>query len=167
MDHSQSLSVIARDDLEIEITRTFDAPPELVFEAYSRPELLKRWLTGPPGWEMTVCEGELRPGASFRCEWRGPGDAVMVMSGVYREVVEPTRIVRTERFETGCEHQAAEQLATLTLEEHDDGRTTLMRLRVLYPTREARDGALASGMEQGLDASYASLDATLGELARR
>ena len=123
-------------------TLFFDAPRHLVFDAMTRPELVKRWLFGPPGWSMVVCEDDVRVGGTFRWAWRGPDGAEMAMRGVYREVVPPERIVRTESFEFGCDAQAGEQLGTLVLTEQG-GKTTLT-VTVLYPSKEARDGAIAS-----------------------
>jgi uncharacterized protein YndB with AHSA1/START domain len=120
-------------------------------------------LFGPHGWSMVACEDDPRVGGVFRLVWRGPGGAEMTMRGVYREVVPPQRVVRTESFAFGCEAQAGEQLATLVLAEQG-GRTTLT-LTVLYPSREARDATIASGMEHGLAAGYDRLDELLA-LAR-
>jgi uncharacterized protein YndB with AHSA1/START domain len=158
-----TLKVAATGDREIVITRDFDAPRTLVWETMSRPELLRRWLFGPPGWEMTVCEDEQRVGGSFRWEWSGPDGAVMTMTGVYREIVPPERTVRTETFESGCFPQMGEQLATLVLT--DRGEKTTLTLTVLYPSREARDGAVAGGMEQGMAAGYDRLDEILAVAA--
>jgi uncharacterized protein YndB with AHSA1/START domain len=154
-----SLTVTTPTDREIVLTRAFDAPRRLVFEALNKPEFLKRWLLGPPGWTMPVCENDPRVGGSFRHVWRGPDGAEMAMRGVYREVVPPERIVRTECFEVGCDAQAAEQVGTLVLTEQG-GQTTLT-LTVLYPSGEARDATIASGMEHGVAAGYDRLDEIL------
>jgi uncharacterized protein YndB with AHSA1/START domain len=146
------LQVTTPTDREVVLTRVFNAPRRLVFDAMARPELLQRWLLGPPGWSMVHCENDMTVGGAFRHVWHGPGGAEMGMRGVYREVVPPERVVRTERFETGCAAQAGEQVGTLVLTEQG-GKTTLT-LTVLYPSKEARDGALASGMERGVAASY-------------
>jgi len=159
-----SLRVLAVDDLDIEITRHFAASREAVFEAVTRADLLRRWLTGPPGWSMVACESDLRVGGAYRHEWRGPDGEQLAMRGVYREVDPPRRVSRTESFEFGCENQAGEQLATLTLESVGDGSVTALRIVVHYPSREARDGALASGMEQGLAGAYDNLDRELVEV---
>jgi uncharacterized protein YndB with AHSA1/START domain len=164
MTHHDTLQVTAQGEREIVITRQFDAPRELVFRAMSEAELLGRWLVGPPGWSTVSCESDLRVGGAFRHVWRGPDGTEMAMRGTYREVDPPQRIVRTETFEFGCEPQAGEQLGTLRLSEDQPGRTTL-HLSVLYPSKEARDGALASGMEHGMAAGYRSLDAILDGLA--
>jgi uncharacterized protein YndB with AHSA1/START domain len=143
-------------DREIVITRMFDAPRNKVFDAMTKPEFLKRWLLGPPGWEMTVCENDLKVGGTFRHVWRKSDGAEMSMSGVYREVVVPERVSRTESFAFGCDSQMGEQLATLVLAEK--GQQTALTLTVLYPSKEARDGTIASGMERGIAASYQRLD---------
>src|SRR5262245_22698927 len=146
------LNVTTPTDREIVITRQFEAPRRLVWDALAKPELLKRWLFGPPGWEMTLCEDDLRPGGVLRWAWRGPEGAEMMMTGVYREVVPPERIVRTESYLVGCAPQSGEQLATLVLTEK--GGKTLLTLTVSYPSKEARDGAIASGMDRGIAAGY-------------
>jgi uncharacterized protein YndB with AHSA1/START domain len=158
-----TLKVEAVGDREIVISRDFDAPRALVWDAMSRPELLKRWLSGPPGWELTACEEDQRVGGTFRWEWRGPDGAALTMSGVYREIVPPERCVRTETFASACFPQMGEQLATLVLA--DRGERTALTLTVAYPSKEARDGALAGGMDKGLGAGYDRLDAILGGAA--
>jgi uncharacterized protein YndB with AHSA1/START domain len=154
-----SLNITTPSDLEIVITRSFNAPRDLVWEAMSEPELIKQWLYGPPGWTMTTCEDDLRVGGTFRWGWSGPDGIEMAMHGVYREITPPARIVRTETFEIGCDAQAGEQLATMVLEANND--KTNLTLTVLYPSKEARDGALASGMEKGVEAGYDRLEEML------
>jgi uncharacterized protein YndB with AHSA1/START domain len=152
MNHTGSLRVTTPTDREVVMTRVFDAPRSLVFDAMAKPELLMRWLSGPPGWSMVDCENDMKVGGAFRHVWRSTDGTEMRMRGVYREVVAPERIVRTESFEFGCDAQAGEQVGTLVLAEHG-GKTTLT-LTVLYPSKEARDAAIASGMERGVNASY-------------
>jgi uncharacterized protein YndB with AHSA1/START domain len=154
-----SLKVTTPTDREIVLTRVFDAPRRLVFDAMSRPELLRRWLLGPPGWEMTVCEMDLKVGGSFVHAWRNADGTEMRMHGVHREVIPPERVVRTETFDFGCDAQAGEQLATAVLTEQD-GKTTLT-ITVLYPSKEARDATVASGMEHGVAAGFDRLQALL------
>lgn len=157
------LRVTTPSDRELLVTRVFDAPRDLVWEAMSKPEFLKRWLFGPPGWEMTACEEDARVGGKFRWAWSGPGGMAMSMSGEYREVVPPERAVRTESFDFGCSPQAGEQLTTLTLTER--GGKTTYSLNIVYPSKEARDGAVASGMEHGMAAGYDRLDKILASAA--
>jgi uncharacterized protein YndB with AHSA1/START domain len=166
MRNSATFKVTTPGDREIVMTRVFDAPCSVVWNAMTKPELLKRWLFGPPGWTMTVCDDDVRVGGAFRWAWRGPEGQEMSMRGVYREVVPPSggggsggmgaRMVRTESFEFGCAAQAGEQLGTLVLNE-TAGRTQFT-LTVLYPSREARDATIASGMEHGVAAGYDRLD---------
>lgn len=153
------LSVSTPSDREILMTRLFNAPRELVFEAMCKPKLLKRWLSGPPGWSLEHCEVDLRVGGSFRHVWHGPDGAVMGMGGTYRAITPPERIVRTELFDQ--DWTGGEAVATLVLTEQA-GKTELA-LTVLYSSREARDGALRSGMKEGVAASYGKLDALFAE----
>jgi uncharacterized protein YndB with AHSA1/START domain len=160
-----TLKVTTPTDREIVLTRVFDAPRSLVFDAMTKPELLKRWLSGPPGWSMVSCENDLKVSGAFRHVWRGTDGTEMAMRGVYREVVPPERIVRTESFEFGCNVQSGEQVGTLVLAEQG-GRTTLT-LTLLYPSKEARDATIASGMEQGVAAGYDRLAELLASTPAR
>ena len=112
------------------MTRDFDAPRSLVFEAYTKPELLKRWLFGPDGWSFAVCEIDLKVGGKYRYVWRHEDGREMGMGGVYREIVPPERLVCTELFDE--DWTGGEALGTIVLTEKD-GKTTLtqtMRVRV-------------------------------------
>jgi uncharacterized protein YndB with AHSA1/START domain len=148
------LTVTTPTDREIVMTRVFSAPRKLVFDAWTKPELVKRWLLGPPGWTMPVCEIDLRVGGKYRFEWRGQDGTVMGMGGVYREIVIPERIVNTQLFDE--DWTGGETLGTLLFVERD-GKTTLTN-KVLYSSREARDGALKTDMAKGVEAGYARLD---------
>jgi uncharacterized protein YndB with AHSA1/START domain len=155
------LKVTTPTDREIVLTRIFDAPRRLVFDAMTKPELLKRWLLGPPGWTMTVCDIDLKVGGAFRYVWRNSDGSEMGMHGVYREIKPPERIVNTEIFDFGCDAQSQEAVGTAVLTEQG-GRTTLTTT-ILYPSKEARDGVIASGMEHGVAAGYDRLERLLGE----
>lgn len=148
-----TLKVEARGDREIVMTRIFDAPRNLVFEAFTRPELLKRWLTGAPGWSLAVCEVDLRVGGSLRYLWRGPGGEEMGMRGVFREITPPERIVGTERFDQAW--YPGEAVGTVVFSEQG-GKTTLTQT-IVYESREARDIVLKSPMEGGITMSYNQL----------
>jgi len=150
--NEHGLKLTTRGDREIVLTRVFQAPMSLVFKAMTTPELVKRWLLGPPGWSMVNCEIDVKVGGVFRYEWCNSDGTRMGMHGVYREIVPSERIVSTESFDFGCESQSGEQIITTSLSE-DHGQTTLTSV-VLYPSREARDTTIASGMEHGLAASY-------------
>lgn len=151
MTDSANLKVTAPGDREIVMTRSFDAPRNLVFDAHTKPELVKRWLLGPPGWSMPVCEIDLRVGGKYRYVWRRDRDGKeMSMGGVYREIVVPERIVNTEKFDDPW--YPGEALDTLILVEHA-GKTTLTQT-MLLESREIRDAVLKSGMESGVAVSY-------------
>ena len=144
------------------MTRVFDAPRELVFDAHTKPELVKRWLLGPDGWSMPVCEIDLRVGGAYRWVWRRDSNGTeMGMSGVYREIVRPERIVSTEKFDDAW--YPGEAVNTLVLIERG-GKTTLMQTG-LYESREARDSVLKSGMEKGVAVSYDRLAKLLAKSA--
>ena len=153
-----TLKIAAQSDREIVMTRSFDAPRHLVWEAHTRPELVKRWLLGPPGWSMPVCEMDLRVGGAYRYVWRRDSDGhKMGMGGVYREIAPPERLVATEVFDDAW--YPGEALDTTVLVEHA-GKTTLT-LTVRYESREARDAVLSSPMESGVAAGYDRLEALL------
>jgi uncharacterized protein YndB with AHSA1/START domain len=146
-----NLKVTTPSDREIAMTRVFDAPRALVFDAHTKPELVRQWLLGPPGWSMPVCEMDVRVGGTYRWVWRHDRNGTeMGMGGVYRAIVKPERLVTTERFDEAW--YPGEGLNTLVLVEQG-GRTTLTQT-MRYESREARDAVLKSGMEQGVAASY-------------
>jgi len=163
MRHAESVIVGAQGERELLMTRAFDAPRKLVFDAFTKPELVQRWLLGPEGWTMPVCEIDLRVGGRYRFVWRRERDgSEMGMSGVYREIVAPERIVSTERFDEPW--YPGEAVGTLVFVEQD-GRTTVTQT-MLYESRAARDSVLASPMEQGVEASYIRLDEILATTGR-
>lgn len=149
---SSETTVSLPSDREVVMTRTFDAPRELVWEAFTKPEHVQQWLLGPDGWEMPICEIDLRPGGSWRYGWRsvdGSGEP-FELQGEFREISAPERIVHTERMGDG-----PEAVATLVLTEAG-GRTTMSQT-VEYPSKEIRDQVLATGMTDGAGKSYARL----------
>jgi uncharacterized protein YndB with AHSA1/START domain len=162
-----TLQIAAAAEREIVMTRVFDAPRVLVFDAFTKPELIRRWLAGPPGWEMVVCDVDLQVGGSYRWFWRREkaaaegsecGDMIeMGVGGVYREIVAPERLVWTEKFDQSW--YPGEAVGTLVLVERG-GKTTLTQT-MLYESREARDAVLASPMEEGVAASYDRLEELL------
>jgi uncharacterized protein YndB with AHSA1/START domain len=155
------LKVTTPSDCEIAMTRVFDAPRDKVFDAWTKPELLKRWLGAFEGWSMPVCEVDLKVGGAYRFVWRGNGRD-MGMGGVYREVARPERLVATEQFDEPWYPGAAQVTTTLA---EDRGKTTATTT-VRYDSREARDGVLKSPMREGVSASYDKLAALLASQAR-
>ena len=158
-----TLKVTTPSDREIAMTRVFDAPRNLVFDAYTKPELVQRWLGVHGGWSWSVCEIDLRGGGAYRFVWRGPGGGGMGMRGVYREVVVPERIVATEAFDQSW--YPGEAVSTVALVEQG-GRTTLT-LTVRYESREARDAVLKSPMESGVAAGFDKLAELLASAPAR
>jgi uncharacterized protein YndB with AHSA1/START domain len=152
------LEVTLPSDREIAMTRVFDAPRRLVYDALTKPELVKRWLGVFGGHVMEVCEIDLRVGGKYRYVWRNRDGSTMGMGGVYREIVPLERIVSDEVFDDAW--YEGEAIDTITLVEKD-GKTT-MRTLVRYDSREIRDGILKTGMESGVAASYDTLDGILG-----
>jgi uncharacterized protein YndB with AHSA1/START domain len=154
-----TLKVETRGDQEVVITRVFEAPAALLFDAHTKPELVQRWLLGPEGWTMPVCEIDLRVGGKYRYVWRHPKKGEMGLGGVFREIVPPRRIVHTEKFDQAW--YPGEALITTQFDEH--GGKTTMTMVMRMESKEARDGVLKSGMEQGMEPSYARLDAIVAE----
>lgn len=146
-------------DREIVMTRVVDARRRLVFEAWTNPKHLPQWLLGPEGWTMPVCEIDLRPGGAWHFGWRHSNGTEMGMRGVYREIVQPERLVSTESWGGDW----PETLNTLLLSE-EDGKTTIAN-RVLYPSKEARDAALKTGMKEGVSLSFDRLAEYLRTMA--
>ena len=157
---AKSLQVTTPTDREIVMTRLFDAPRQLVFDAHTKPELVQRWLLGPPGWTMPVCEIDLRVGGKYRYEWHHPEKRSFGTGGVYREIAAPERIVHTELMDGA----PAEALITFVLSEQD-GKTTLTQTMHLA-SRELRDMVIKTGMAKGVEASYANLDRVLAAASR-
>ena len=161
MTNPGALRVTTPSDREIAMTRVFDAPRGLVFEAYTKPELLKRWLGVHNGWTLDVCEIDLQVGGAYRYVWRRPGVPEMGMGGVYLEVVPPRRIVATEKFDQSW--YEGEAVGTVTFDEKD-GKTTLI-LTVRYASKDVRDAVLQSPMEQGVAAGFDKLAEVLQSMA--
>jgi uncharacterized protein YndB with AHSA1/START domain len=150
MHDTGTLKVTTPSDREIAMTRVFDAPRRLVFEALTTPALLKRWFSGPPGWTLAACDVDLRVGGAYRYVWRKDGGTEMGMGGVFLEILPPERIVATERFDQSW--YPGDAVVTQTLAE-EGGKTTLT-LIVRYESKEARDGVLKSGASQGVQYGY-------------
>jgi uncharacterized protein YndB with AHSA1/START domain len=156
-----SFKVSTPSDREIQLSRDFDAPRSLVFDAFTKPELVRRWLLGPPGWTMPICEIELRVPGSYRYVWRSEKDgSQMGIRGVFREITPVERLVATERFDDAW--YPGEALDTTVFDERRGiTRTTIT---ILYESQEARDTARRSGMEHGMAAGYDRLETLLPTL---
>ena len=157
------LQVTTPSDREIAMTRAFDAPRGLVFDAWTKPELLTRWLGVFGGWTFAVCEVDLKVGGKYRYFWRGADGKEMGMGGVFREIVRPERIVCTEKFD---ESWYPGDAVDTTVFVEKGGRTTVTTT-VRYESKEARDGVLRSPMEGGVAKSYDKLAEVLASMPAR
>lgn len=155
--NDKTLQVTTPSDTEIGLSRVFDAPRHLVWDAITKPELVSRWLLGPDGWSMPICDIDLQVGGKYRYVWRHPSKGDMGCGGVFREIEPPARLVNTEQFDNPW--YAGEALVTQSLTE-EDGRTTLLMI-IRYESKEVRDQIIKSGMETGVAVSYDRLDKIL------
>jgi uncharacterized protein YndB with AHSA1/START domain len=145
----RTLKITTPSDLEIAMTRQFDAPRHLVFDAMTRPEYVQRWL-GCDASALVVCEIDLRVGGAYRFTMRSPEGVESTLSGAYREVLRPERVVFTERFSMPGFTSDAYQVTSTFIE--TDGRTTLTTT-ILHNSKENRDGHLL-GIDKGVEPAY-------------
>ena len=161
--NSETFKVTTPSDVEIRLTRLFDAPRRLVFEALTKPEHVRRWwgILGD-GYSVPVCEIDLRPGGKWRFIGRGPDGDIPAFYGEFREIVPHERIVQTEIFEPYPDAPAVN--TTILTEENGKTRVTVTSV---YGSQEIRDMVLQTGMEQGAAISYDRLEDVARELAGR
>jgi uncharacterized protein YndB with AHSA1/START domain len=159
----KNLQVTMPSEREVAMARVFDAPRELLFKAWTEPALLKRWLYGPEEWPLRVCEIDLRVGGALRFEWGPYEGKSMGLSGVYREIAAPDRLVFSETWDDNW--TGGETLVTMTFVERD-GKTTVTQT-VQYSSRAAREAALKTGMTRGVEQAYQRLDEILAVRTNR
>ena len=157
MTRTSALQITTPTDHEVVITRAVDAPRSMVFDAFTKPDLVRRWMLGPPGWTMPVCEIDLRVGGKYRYVWENADGQRMAMGGAFKEIVRPSRMVATQVFDE--DWTGGETLVTTEIVEKG-GKTTI-RTMVHYASREARDAALQTGMAEGMEAGYQRLEELL------
>jgi uncharacterized protein YndB with AHSA1/START domain len=145
-------------DREVKVVRSFKAPRALVYQAYTEPKLMKRWLTAMPGWSMPVCEMDVRVGGAYRWRWRSDDGAEFGFTGVFRDVEPAARLAHTQVYDPGDMggDMGDESLITVEFSEKE-GVTTVTTL-MDFGSKEARDAAVATGMTDGMEMSYARLD---------
>ena len=153
-------------DSEVLVRRTFAAPRHLVYAAYTQPALLRRWMLGPPGWSMPICDMDVRPGGQYRWGWQSEdGTQSFGFHGTFEAVEPGVRLVHSEHFDPGTTGQPQDDgpgaRVTTTFEEH--AGTTTVAMRVDYGTKEVRDAVLATGMTDGMEHGHARLDALIAE----
>jgi uncharacterized protein YndB with AHSA1/START domain len=155
-------------DREVQVTRSFRAPKALVYRACTEPELVRRWMLGPPGWSMPVCEMDVRVGGRYTWRWRSEdGTQEFGFTGTFREVSPGTRLVHTEAYDPGTVgggYPGEDAIVTMTLTE--SGGVTTMTTLIDFGSKEARDAAVATGMTDGMEQSYQLLDRLLDDQPR-
>lgn len=160
MNNSKPLQIATPTDTTIVLTRSFNAPSRLVWTAMFTPDKMRRWMLPPPGWTLTTCECNPVVAGALAMAWKSDdADPAMTLRGVFTEVVPHERIIHTETMALG-----SGQVIGSVLEKHEfaeQGAATLMRITQTYASKEARDGALASGMDEGMEACYKQLEAVL------
>lgn len=146
-------------ETKVIVTRSFSAPPAALFRAHTDPAIMPRWLTGPEGWVMTRCESDPRPGGQMRCDWvDAAGENGFHLTAEYLEIEVPHRILHVERMHLP-DPTPDNRVETLF---HDDGKGgTRMVMTMTLPDAAARAAMLATGMEDGMAASYDRLDTVL------
>jgi len=148
-----ALTVTLPSDRELSATRTFAAPRTLVFDCWTKQELVKQWLTGPPGWSFVTCAIDLKVGGQYRFVWKDQGGNAIGLTGTFREIARPGRLVSTELFDqdwTGGETK-------VTIELTENAGVTTMKQTIFYSSKGARDGAAGSGMTQGMEMGFQKL----------
>jgi uncharacterized protein YndB with AHSA1/START domain len=157
-----ALQVSTPTDTTIVLTRTFNAPRRLVWEATFTPDKMRRWMLPPPGWTLTTCECDARVGGKLSVAWKSDeANPAMTLRGEFTDVAPHEHAVHTETMALG----SGQTIGSL-VERHefaDKGAATTMSITQTYNSKQDRDGALASGMDQGMEACYQKLDAVLGE----
>jgi uncharacterized protein YndB with AHSA1/START domain len=153
-------------DTEVRVSRSFHAPRKLVWDAHTVPKLVQRWMLGPPGWSMPVCEMDVRPGGKYRWRWRSDEDGKEFgFFGTFSEVAEPTKLAHEEFFDPGDVGGAmpSDKPAIIhTSFTEKNGVTTLVNV-MDFGTREARDAAVSTGMTDGMEMGYERLDKLFAE----
>ena len=160
MTSTNGLQVTTPSDREIRIERSFAAPRRLLYDAYTKPELVKRWLGAMPGWSWAACEMDVRAGGRYHWRWKGPDGAEMGITGTYREIIEHERLVNTEQFDPAW--YPGEAIGTVVFTERG-GRTTVTT-NLLYESKQARDAVVESGATGGMEQGYKVLDTVLDEV---
>lgn len=163
MQFGDPLSVKTPSDKQIVITRGFAAPPHLVYACCTQPSLIRRWLTGPDGWTMPVCTYDARIGGSYRFEWHGPGgEGFLAVSGDIKQIEAIRYIDSREVFDAGVMGPAYRAELAFAQE----GQGTKLVNTLTYTSLAHRDMVAGTGMAEGMEMSFQSLDRLLAEEQR-
>ena len=163
---AKGLQLSTPTDTTIVFTRTFNAPRRLVWEAFTEPTKMRRWMLPPPGLTISVCECEARVGGLLRLAWKSEeANPAMTLQGVFTDAVPHQRMTHTETMVIGGWEGSGQTIGSLveTHEFAEHAGITTMRITQVYDSKVSRDGSLASGMDQGMEACYVQLDAVLAQ----
>lgn len=162
----EKAQVTMSSEREVTVTRSFKAPRALVFRAYTEPKLVRRWMLGPPGWSMPVCDMDVRVGGKYAWRWRSDTDGKEFgFHGTFREVQPPSRLVHTEGYDPGTVgggYPPGDDAVVTTTFAEEGGITTVTTV-MDFGSKEARDAAVKTGMTDGMEKSYQLLDQVLQE----
>lgn len=157
------LEVTLPSDREVRVVRSFNAPRQLVWDAHTNPALIQKWMLGPPGWSMPVCEMDVREGGKYRWRWRSDEDGKEFgFFGEFKHVNAPAKLVHAEHYDPGDVGGAmgASEPAIITSEFVEANGVTTLTVSMLFASKEIRDGAVSTGMTDGMEMGYARLDET-------
>ncbi|WP_299351712.1 SRPBCC domain-containing protein [uncultured Shimia sp.] len=144
-------------ETQILVTRFFAAPPATVYTAHTDPDLVAKWMLGPPGWALSVKSYDARPNGKIHLVWTHPDEGELALTGSFLELEPPHKTVHTEQFQIG----APSPINTVTTHFEAEGDGCLLRVVIDMPDAQAREETIAMGMEEGMEASYGQLDALL------
>ena len=150
-------------DTEVLVSRSFDASAELVWRAYTEPDLMRLWCCGPPGWSMPVCEMDVRVGGKYRWRWRSDEDGnEFGFSGEFQEVALHAKLVHTQYYDAGdLDDSMGKEPALIAVTFQERGGITSVATSIKFVSKEDRDAALSTGMTDGMEMSYKLLDGVL------
>ena len=154
------LTLKTEGDTHIIVTRRFDASPEAVYRAHTDPTIVQRWLLGPEGWTMPVCQSDPRPGGKFRYEWKHPRKGGFYLTGEFVQLKPYSKVVHIERM--FLPDPTPDNHVETTFQ--PDGSGTLMTMRMTLPDEKTRAAMLSTGMEKGMEDSYVRLEKMMGDL---
>lgn len=156
-----SAQVTLPTDRDVRVTRTFKAPRQLVYDVHTKPELVQKWMLGPPGWDMPVCEMDVRVGGTYRWAWKSQEDGKQFgFHGTFTEVDGPARLVHNEYYDPGDVggSMPTDDCCVVALDLEEQGGVTTLVCTMTFSSKEARDGAVSTGMTDGMEMGYQRLD---------
>lgn len=148
-------------ECEVRVERTFNAPRQLVWNAHTKPALVQKWQLGPPGWDMPVCDMDVRVGGAYKWRWKSQQDGKQFgFHGTFIEVNEPSKLVHEEYYDPGDigGTMPVSEPCIVTLELSEQGGVTKLVCTMKFASKEMRDGAVSTGMTEGMEMGYERLD---------